>query len=318
MKLLLLVAAVLMGASLLRAQDDASAPSKLVDTFPGKFVGPERCAECHKPQFEVWKASKHAVSFKTVYREATAPDILVAAGGDHSMKKNSTCVKCHFTPAPGEGGGEVVAGVSCEHCHGPASGWIKTHQDYGGKKENETPEHKAARQAAAVKAGMVYPHDLYALATRCVECHGLLKPGVDGAVLAKMVHANHPMNDKYELVRYSQGTVRHRFYPPHLDVNAEMSPEELARLWVIGQAAKAAAAQAAVARAQDPAYKKIAEQQLEAARTELERVKDVPEAAAFLAHPGKESGEALAKAIADKDLTAQVKDRLPKAKSELR
>lgn len=315
-RLLILAAALLAGGPAL-AQDEPPHP-KLVDTFPGTFVGPERCAECHKPQFEVWKASKHSVSFKTVHREATAPDIIVAAGGDHSMKANPTCLKCHYTPAPGGAGGEVIAGVSCEHCHGPASGWIRTHQDYGGKKEAETPEHKAARQSAAVKAGMVYPHDLYALATRCVECHGLVKPGVDGAMLAKMVHAGHPMNDKYELVRYSQGTVRHRFYPPNLDVNAEMTPQELARLWVIGQAAKAAASQSAVARAKDPAYKKIAEHQLEAARAELALVKDVPEAAAFLAHPGKEAGEALAKAIADKDLTPQVKDRLPKAKSEYR
>ncbi|HXT01228.1 MAG TPA: cytochrome c family protein [Elusimicrobiota bacterium] len=314
---LALAAVLLLAPALARAQDDAPVPAPPVDAAPGAFVGPERCAECHKPQFEVWKASKHAVSFKTVHREATAPDILIAAGGDRGMKRNATCLNCHYTPAPG-GTGEVIAGVSCEHCHGPASGWLKTHQDYGGKRDAETPEHKAARQAAAAKAGMVYPHDLYALATRCVECHGLLKPGVDGGTLAKMVHANHPMNYNYELVRYSQGTVRHRFYPPRLDVNAEMSPEELARLWVIGQAAKAAAAQAAVARAQDPAYKKIAQRQLEAARAELGRVKDVPEAASFLAHPSPEAGEALAKAIADKDLTPQVKDRLPKSKSEYR
>lgn len=317
MKRLAVAAALLLAPVLARGQDAGSVVAASSAAAPGAFVGPERCAECHKPQFEVWKASKHSLSFRTVHREATAPDILVAAGGDRSMKKNALCLKCHYAPAPGEAGGEVVAGVSCEHCHGAASGWIKVHQDYGGKKEAETPEHKAERIAASVRAGMVYPKNLYALATRCVECHGLMKPGVDGATLARMVHAGHPMNFNYELVRYSQGTVRHRFYPPHLDFNAEMTPEELARLWVIGQTAKFTAAQAA-GRSADPAYKKIQMQQLDAARTELSRLKDVPEAAALLEHPEPKAARALVEAIAGKDLTPQVKDRLPKAKSDYR
>ena len=90
MNRIVFLAVLLIASAAARAQDDPPAPSKLVDTSPGKSVGPERCAECHKPQFEVWKASKHSVSFKTVHREATAPDILVAAGGDLCMKNNAT------------------------------------------------------------------------------------------------------------------------------------------------------------------------------------------------------------------------------------
>ena len=313
----LLLAALFLSPALARAR--TRRPRPLRPTPPGSFVGPERCAECHKPQFEVWKASKHSLSFKTVHREATAPDILVAAGGDRSMKKNATCLKCHYTPAPGAAGGEVVAGVSCEHCHGAASGWIKVHQEDGqARSEAETPEHKAARLAAAARAGMVYPRDLYALATRCIECHGLMKPGVDGATLAKMVHAGHPMNDKYEARALLAG---HR--PASL---LSAAPRRQRRDDAGGAGAPVGARPGRQARGgpgrdvsrQDPAYRKIQESQAEAARAELARVKDVPEAVAFVAHPGPEAGHALAEAIAGKDLTPQVKDRLPKSKAEYR
>jgi len=94
------------------------------------------------------------------------------------------------------------------------------------------------RIAEARKAGMVWSFMTYDIAANCSECHGLAHPKLSGEVLAKMLDAGHPSEPDFELVRYSQGTVRHRFYPPDYSKNAEMSPAELARLFVVGQAAK--------------------------------------------------------------------------------
>jgi hypothetical protein len=317
------LATVLAGAAVLllafgrravRSQPAPDAPA-LHDGPPGRFLGPEKCAECHKPQHEVWNASKHSTSMRTVHREAIVPDLLSSLGGDHSMRSNATCLQCHYTAAASdEGAPEVHSAVSCEHCHGAASGWIKVHQDFGGPRAAETPEHKAGRVAAAKAAGMVYPNNYFAIATRCVECHELTTPSVDAATLSKMVRMNHPFNERFELVGYSQGTVRHRFYPPDLAVNKEMTPAELSRLFVIGQAAKLASARAAAGRSKDEAYTRLQRRQAEAAAAAL---KDVPEARALLTKSDPETVKAFLDAIADKDLTGAVGGRLPK-KSELR
>lgn len=312
-----LAAAVLLlplGRRAARSQPGPDAPPP-APSVPGRFLGPESCVECHKAQHEVWAASKHSTSFRTVHREAIVPDLLAGLGGDRVMKESATCRQCHYTAPPAAAADSAVsAAVSCEHCHGAASGWIKVHQDFGGPRTQESAEHKAQRLAASRAAGMVYPTDYYALASRCIECHGLTTAAVDAAVLSKMVRLNHPFNDRFELVEYSQGSTRHRFYPPDLTVNREMTPAELARLYFIGQAAKLVSARAASARSEEPAYKRLQLRQAAAAAAAL---KDVPEAAALVAKPGDETARSFVEAISAEDLTAAVKGRLPK-KSELR
>ena len=46
--------------------------------FPNKFVGPEKCGECHAIQYEQWKRSRHA---KTVRFPGAHPEV------DHDLKK---------------------------------------------------------------------------------------------------------------------------------------------------------------------------------------------------------------------------------------
>jgi hypothetical protein len=311
---LILAAAVLLLALGRRAARSQSGKNA-APSPPGRFMGPESCVECHKAQHEVWAASKHSTSLRTVHREAIVPDLLAGLGGERVMKESATCRQCHYTaPSADAADPAVQAAVSCEHCHGAASGWIKVHQDFGGPRVQESEEHKARRIAASKAAGMVYPSDYYALATRCVECHGLTTPAVDASVLSKMVHMNHPFNERYELVEYSQGSIRHRFYPPDLAVNREMTQAELARLYVVGQAAKLVSARAAWARSNEPAYRRMQLQQAQAAEAAL---KAVPEARALVEKPDAETARSFVEAISAKDLTDEVKGRLPK-KSDLR
>jgi hypothetical protein len=306
------VAALLLAPGVLRSQQ--------VQTAPGAYLGTESCVECHKPQYGVWKESKHATSLRTVHQKAVVPDILSAVGGERSMKKNQLCLQCHYTASRDEATGEeaVKSAVSCEQCHGAASGWIKVHQDFGGKPEAETAEHKANRIASSVKAGMIYPSNMLGLATKCVECHGLTKPGVDATAVAKMVHMGHPMNDDYELVRYSQGTVRHRFYPPQLAVNKEMTPEELARLYITGQAAKLVSAQQAWSRSDDAGFRRIQSRQIEEAKKALSGPATATQAAELLKRADLDAALKLISEISGQDLSRELENRLPKKKSELR
>ena len=280
-------------------------------------VGPVACQECHKSEFEVWEKTRHAASFRDLHRNEKVKDILAAVGGDKNIRKNALCTQCHYTAEQADAAATatVKTSVSCEKCHGAASDWIKIHNDYGGpgaKRETESAAHKTARLTQSVAAGMVRPGSPYDLAANCLECHSMARSSIDGETISKMLAAGHPLKNDYELVKYSQGTVRHRFYPPDVTKNAEMTPAELARTFVVGRAAMLVTATGALNKSPSPAYKEAMQTEIKAATAALQAVKSVPEAAALLAAPTDENARKLAAAIASKDLSSEVGAMLPK------
>ncbi len=274
--------------------------------------GPKVCAECHRGESEVWQGTKHATSFKKVHKEKKAKEIAKATG-EKSMKRNATCVQCHYTLVSKKAGAKAKpkAGPSCESCHGASSDWFPLHNDYGGpsvKAADETAEHKAERMAGAAAAGMRWPSDKYGVAENCMECHGLANPNVGADKLAIMLDLGHPTVADWELVRYSQGSVRHRFYPPDMTVNAEMSAAEAAELYVIGQAAKLVSAVDAAGRGGSDKFKEFQDARAAAAREALGKV---GAAAALLANPTADEARALVVAIQGQDLSGEVGGMLP-------
>lgn len=269
----------------------------------GKVVGPNKCEECHKQEAEVWKGTKHFKAFKEIEKNPKAKAVL-AAVGDATMKKSKTCTLCHFTVVEGA----TKFGTSCESCHGAASDWIALHNDYGGvEKDKETAEHKAKRLKDAAAKGMRTSQMHYEIAQNCNTCHGLAHPKVDEKTLGKMLDAGHPIEPEWEFVRYSQGTVRHRFYPvPTGTENKEMTPAEKARFYVIGAAAKYASAKKVMEKSDNPKFKEAQEKRAELAKAILDKVKDVPEVAAFLKSPGEAAGKKLEDGIREKDLSGKV------------
>lgn len=277
--------------------------------------GPKTCQECHRTEYELWEGSKHAQSFRTVHKMDEAKKIAIAVGGKKSMKKNATCTICHYTSVQKEAGGKgkPKAGPSCESCHGASSDWLDIHNDYGGaniKRDDETAEHKAERQQAAVDAGMIWSFMRYEIAKNCMSCHGLARDELDAGDLAKMLGAGHPLNPDFELVAYSQGTVRHRFYPPDVTLNSEMSAAELAETFIQGQAAKLVSAAGAMSKSDDSKYQAVQQQRMDDASAALSAV-GVPEAAALVADPTDANALALVAAIAGKDLSGDVASLLP-------
>lgn len=278
--------------------------------------GDKVCLECHKAEHEVWAATKHFKSYRTVHKDKKAKAIVKAIGGK-SMKKTAACTLCHYTKIQKAAGkkASVKAGPSCESCHGASSEWLETHNNFGGptvKKKDEDAVHKAARIKNAAAAGMIWASNRYGIAENCVSCHGLNNDKLDGKTLSAMLNGGHPLNLEWEFVRYSQGSVRHRFYEPNMTSNAEMSAAEMSVLFVEGQAATLVSAADALGKSDDVKYQAAQKSRLENAKAALSKVKSVPEAAALLAAPSADNARKLVAAIAGKDLTGEVGGLLPK------
>jgi hypothetical protein len=125
----------------------------------------------------------------------------------------------------------VVAGVSCESCHGAAKDWIAIHADYGGPtatKATESAEHRAERTKASITAGMNNPHNLYLVARQCFGCHTVPDE--------RLVNVGQHVagSQDFELVAWSQGIVRHNFLRTGGVANGALSPAELRVMFVVG------------------------------------------------------------------------------------
>jgi hypothetical protein len=127
-------------------------------------LGPSKCVSCHDHQRQALKWSKEepaALRGRAHYNTrkklegAKAAAFARAVGLMDPYDVKGSCVRCHATVFRGDAG----AGVSCESCHGPGSGYNEPHQVKGA-------------YAKAVAAGM---RDLRgkpaSIGTLCVDCH---------------------------------------------------------------------------------------------------------------------------------------------------
>lgn len=276
-----------------------------------EFLGPETCQKCHKAEISVWEATPHSALFSDFHKNRDARDI-VKAVGDRNPKRSETCILCHYTAViDASGEPDPVAGPSCESCHGAASEWVDVHNNYGGQgvsSDDETPEHEAQRIAAAAAAGMIWPDMTFDATRNCFSCHGLNNDALDVETVNLMLDAGHPINADFEYIAYSQGVVRHRFYPPDPSVNQELTAAEKAEWYLVGQAASMVAAYEGLADISHPEYVAAMEARIFRATEALSRV---DEGAALLASPTEASARAFADAIAGQDLSPAVSDLLP-------
>jgi hypothetical protein len=115
------------------------------------YTGSKRCASCHFKQFMAWKKTNHSKSF----------ELLPA-----KYQKDPKCLKCHTTgygEATGYkdgGAASVLAGTTCEACHGPGSKHEEVAQAYG--KAKLTP---AQEKIVRDSCWLVMPGNV------CIKCH---------------------------------------------------------------------------------------------------------------------------------------------------
>jgi hypothetical protein len=281
--------------------------------------GPKKCQECHEAEYEVWQNSQHAKAYKAFHKRKDAKRIVKAVGGSKSVKKNANCALCHYTRVQKKASGKAraKAGPSCESCHGASSDWRSVHNDFGGSDDpkKETKANRTKRHAAARKSGMIWSFMRYDIASKCMDCHGLANPKLKADVLAKMLDAGHPLKPEFEVVRYSQGSVLHRFYPPDVTSNKPLDKAGLSRLFVEGQMAKLVSASRAASKSKHPKYAAAQKRRAADARAALAKVKSVPAINKFLSKPNDASARAVEAAISNKDLSGEVGGLLPASSS---
>lgn len=276
------------------------APSSL-SAAPVIKQGPEKCKKCHKAEHAVWEGSPHGKSFRQIHKNDKAKSIAKKVGGG-KMRKNALCQQCHYTLIDKRGKARADAGPSCESCHGNATEWIEIH--------NNEKRAKATRRGETIPMGMIWSDMKYDIAENCFGCHGLSK--LEGNQIDALLNAGHPINGDYELVRYSQGSVRHRFYPPNVTVNAEMTRRELASFYTIGQLVSFVDANAARSKSQHPDYQKALAKRMARAK---EALSTLPVTKMVLSNPSEKIARKAAGELAKQDVSASIGGLLPPSKN---
>lgn len=197
-----------------------------------KVVGADGCAKCHGPELQLWMQTPHYRTFDQLHRTPEARAIADKLGGG-SIKRNQTCLNCHYTQQLVRNRPRVVAGVSCESCHGAAKDWLELHADYGAPgltHDTEPPEHRAQRRQASIAAGMNNPTNVYLIARQCLSCHTT----PDERLVD--VGGHKAGSPDFELVAWSQGGIRHNFFSGG-GGNAPSPPERVRVMFVVGMMA---------------------------------------------------------------------------------
>lgn len=129
------------------------------------------------------------------------------------------CLGCHATTGERAPGAQLSDGVTCEGCHGAASGWIASHYTVG------------ASHAANVAAGMRALDNPQARASLCLNCHfGSDAPGQ--FVTHAMMAAGHP-RVVFELDLFSS---LQQHWDDDADYQRRKGGSDSVRLWAVGQA----------------------------------------------------------------------------------
>jgi hypothetical protein len=222
------------GASLASAAMDAplaAAPLYNQKTLPaGKYNGPGGCAasSCHgsvqpktntrilQNEYTIWIAQDlHARAF-SVLRNNVSQRIgrILNIGPPAQAPK---CLVCHALYVPSEQQAqtfELGDGVSCENCHGPASGWLGPHTT------KNWPHEKS------VQLGMYDTRNLENRSAKCLTCHlGTGEKFVDH----EMIAAGHP-DLTFEMGLFTF------VMPPHWKMPEQGNPWRQVQAWGVGQA----------------------------------------------------------------------------------
>jgi hypothetical protein len=177
-------------------------------TESANYVGPGSCsaAACHGAIRPVSGARILQTEYSTWVsqdRHARATDVLsnsisqrmgrTLGIGDPAQAPK--CLACHSleVPVSARGRNFTTEGVSCEACHGPATGWLGYHVT------------RDATHLESVRRGMYDTKDVVRRTEKCLTCH--LGTG-DKFVDHEMIAAGHP-DLVFDLEAYSAAMPRH-------------------------------------------------------------------------------------------------------------
>lgn len=175
-------------------------------------VRPRDVYEIRQNEYQVWRTEDPHFRVYEVLSNAQSRVIGRNLGLDGRPRESPECLSCHaFTPPPEKVSGDlpIENGIPCEGCHGPAGGWIGSHDE-----EEWT-------HADSVEHGMVDLRDPSVRAGRCLDCH----LGAEGQDVGhRLLAAGHPLLE-FELDNFDAEISHWRNRP---DVDG-------ARAWAVGQ-----------------------------------------------------------------------------------
>jgi hypothetical protein len=196
----------------------------------GKYNGPGGCAasSCHgsvqprtntrilQNEYTIWIAQdKHARAFSVLQNNISQRIGKILNIGRPTQAPK--CLVCHSLYVSSEQQAqtfELADGVSCENCHGPASGWLGPHTT------KNWPHEKS------VQLGMYDTRNLEDRSAKCLTCHlGTAEKFVDH----EMIAAGHP-DLTFELGLFTSSM------PPHWRMPEQGNPWRQVQAWGVGQA----------------------------------------------------------------------------------
>jgi hypothetical protein len=158
-----------------------------------QVTGPNECLNCHDHEAErTWFEKQEAPEVRKLFPDkganaghinalkqleaAKSNDFAKAIGLKDKYDLKGSCVQCHASVFSGD----ANAGVTCESCHGPASGYLKPHQT------------KGAYDQSVAQFGMTkLVGNLAGWAQQCTTCHVMTDK--------RLVDAGHPSGDDFDL-----------------------------------------------------------------------------------------------------------------------
>lgn len=193
------------------AADDAAVQTVRLPQPAFAFKGTTLCTRCHRsPQGDwcdeatttAWRHDAHARSHLALSSDNPRTRAMEQALGI-TAATTAACVACHTRPVaepPVEEENEFVhAGISCETCHGPGSGYFEPHME------------KAWRFLTSAEKEALGMRDLrnpVAKAANCLSCH-LGEVGTGRVISHEMYAAGHPPLPAFEMEAFSAGMGRH-------------------------------------------------------------------------------------------------------------
>ena len=174
----------------------------------GNYVGPGSCSAvaCHgairpapgarilQTEYSTWISQDRHARATEVLSNAVSQRMGRILGIGNPLQAQK-CLLCHSLDVPANLRGRNFAteGVSCEACHGPATGWLGYHVT------------KDATHDESVKRGMYDTKDVVKRTDKCLTCHlGTSEKFVDH----EMIAAGHP-DLVFELEAFSAAMPRH-------------------------------------------------------------------------------------------------------------
>ena len=147
------------------------------------------CQKCHGDQHAWWYADRHSTSIERFLDEDPAAIKIARLYGlspSRITRGDSLCMDCHGTTATARARREVLDGVSCQSCHGPAADYFEPHQEGDKALGRQRPGY-----VRALELGMNDLRDFETKLRNCASCHYVTDP--------RLISSGHPTGVDFDI-----------------------------------------------------------------------------------------------------------------------